>query len=272
MKTSILCPVDFSILSDHAVAAAAKIAQKCGAQLDLFNVQSSRSLVPSETVLGSNRKQTATFNRLEELSSEVSRVYKITCYANVQTSNRSLPQVISEVGNNYDLVVMGTNGEDQVYDTIFGTNSYQVAKESSSPVLLLPPRYEYQNFSSVIFALDYFHELKSPSKQLIKWADLLDARITLLQIMTGEYRHLDEDQLRRAQQIIKRLLEKKHHNFQTLYSDRPIEGIVDFISVNECDALALCFRHHTLMEKLFHKNVVKDLCALTPCPLFLFHL
>lgn len=272
MKKSILCPVDFSATADHAVATAAKLAQKCGAQLDLFNIHSVRDMNPSELLWGSSLKVAATTNQLEALALEISRVYKISCYGNVRTSNHSLPQVISDVGSDYDLIVMGTNGADNVYDTFFGTNSYQVAKESTVPVLLLPPNYEYESLSSMVFAMDYFHELATPPVQLIKWADLLGTRITVLQIMTEEYLHRHDEKLNSDQQIIKQVLDKKHQNFKTIYSDRPIEGITDFISAHACDVLALCFRHHSLMQKLFHKNVVKNLCAITPCPLFIFHL
>lgn len=272
MKRSILCPIDFSTTADHALSTAAKIAQKCGAQLDLFNVHSIREMNPTELLLGSAMTVAATTDQLEEVSKEISRVYKISCYGNVLTSNRSLPAVISEAGKDYDLVVMGTNGADHAYDSMFGTNSYQVAKESSVPVLLLPPYYTYQGFSTMVFAMDYFHELASPPEQLIKWADLLDSKITILQVMTEEFRHHQDEKLSRAQQSIKQFFDEKHHNFKTIYSDRPVEGIVDFMSVNECDVLALCFRHHSLIERLFNKNVVKNLCSLTPCPLFIFHL
>lgn len=272
MKKSIFCPIDFSATADHAVATAAKLAQKCGAQLDLFSVHSIRDMNPSELLYGSAMRVAAATSQLEELALEISRVYKISCYGDVRSSNRALPQVISDAGSDYDLIVMGTNGADQVYDTVFGTNSYLVAKESSVPVLLLPPNYDYQGFSAMVFAMDYFHEMAAPPEQLIKWADLLEARITLLQIMTEEFRHRYDEKLNRTQLILKQFLDEKHHNFKTIYSDRPVEGIVDFIGTNDCDVLALCFRHHSFMEKLFHKNVVKNLCALAPCPLFIFHL
>jgi nucleotide-binding universal stress UspA family protein len=175
------------------------------------------------------------------------------------------------VGNNYDLVVMGTNGADHVYDTWFGTNSYLVAKESAVPVLLLPHDYEYSGFTNIVFAMDYFHELVSPPAQLIQWANLLDAKITVLQIMTEEFRHRHDQRLNLAQQHLNLLLENRHKNFKTIYSDDPIEGIRDYIKANDCDMLALCFRHHSLIQNLFHKNVVKNLSAQSPCPLFIFH-
>jgi len=267
----ILCPVDFSTTADHAVATAAKLAQKTGSQLDLFNVQSALKMSPSELLMGAAVKVAGTTNRLEELTSQISRVYKISCYGYVQPSSRSLPQVISEVGDSYDLLVMGTDGADQTYDAIFGTNSYQVASQSSVPILLLPSDYEYEGFSNIVFAMDYFHHLTSPPEQLIKWTDLFGARLTFLQVMTEEYRHQHDGKVNEAQRLLKRILDKQHQNFKTFYSDRPVEGIIDYIKANECSILALCFRHHSFFEKLLHQNVIKDLCALTPCPLFIFH-
>lgn len=267
----ILCPIDFSDTADRALATAAKLAQECDAQLELLNIHSIHEMTPSELLLGTAMKVATNSSRLEELSNEISRAYKISCYGNAQSSSRSLPQVIVEAENGFDLVVMGTNGSDETFDALFGTNSYQVAKESSVPVLLLPPAYDYEGFSNMVFAMDYFHQLTSPPEQLMKWADLFDAKITVLQIMTEEYRHRHDEKLNEAQVTLKGFLDEKHHNFKTIYSNRPVEGILDYIKVNECDVLALCFRHHSLIQQLFLKNVVKNLCALTPCPLFIFH-
>lgn len=267
----ILCPIDFSSTADHAVATAAKLAQKTGAQLDLFNVQSALKMTPTEMLTGSAMEMVGKTARLEELSSQISRVYKISCYGNVKASTRSLPHLIAEAGNGYDLLVMGTDGADQTYDAIFGTNSYQVASQSSVPILLLPSNYEYEGFANIVFAMDYFHTLTSPPEQLVKWADLFDARITFLQVMTDEYKHLHEGKLSEAQRLLKRILNEKHQNFKTLYSDHPVEGIADYIKVNECNVLALCFRHHSLLQKILHRNVIKDLSAIIPCPLFIFH-
>lgn len=267
----ILCPTDFSATADKALITAAKLAQKTGAQLELLNVLTIREMTPSELLLGTAPKAAGISDRLNELCSEMSRVYKISCYGTVETSSSSLPQVITEAGNDYDLIVMGTNGADEVYDATFGTNSYQVANQSSVPILLLPSDYEYEDISKVVFAMDYFHELASPPEQLIRWADLFNARITFLQIMTEEYRHRHDGKLSEAQRLLNRILDEKHRNFRTLYADNPIEGIVDYIKGNECDVLALCFRHHSLLGKLFHKSVIKNLCAITPCPLFIFH-
>jgi nucleotide-binding universal stress UspA family protein len=267
----ILCPVDFSATADHAVAVAAKLAQKIGAQLQLLNVHSIREVTPAELVLGSAMKLAGTSVRLEQLSSEISKVYKISCYSEVQTSNYSLPHAICEIGNNYDLVVMGTNGEDQFYDSLFGTNSYLVAKESSVPVLLLPHDYEYQGFSKMIFALDYFLDMTSPPIQLIKWAELFDTQVTVLQVMEGNYRHRKDEQLQQEQRKLKQLLDNDRYNFKTIYSDQPMEGIMDFINANECDVLALCFRHHSFIKEFFHKDVVKNVASAMPRPLLLLH-
>ncbi|MBI1767205.1 MAG: universal stress protein [Bacteroidetes bacterium] len=268
----ILCPVDFSETAYKAAGTAAKLAQKCEAQLNLLNVQSNFETTPAELMWGKKRKVEAVANQLEELSSEISLAYKISCYGNVQSSDLPLSKIISVVGSDYDLVVMGTNGSDQVYDFLFGTNSYRVAKESSVPVLLLPPDYEFEDFSNIVFAADYFHEVTTPPEQLIKWAGLLSARITFLQIMTTEYRHQQEQKLIHIQLSMKQFLADLYHDFKTIYADQPIEGIMDYIKENDCDVLALNFRHHSMIEKLFHKNVLKNLCAITPCPLFLFHL
>ncbi len=268
----ILCPIDFSETAYHAVSTAAKLAQKFGAQLNLVNVQSVLETTPAELLWGKKLKVEAVATQLENLSHEVSLAYKISCYGDVQSSDLSLAKIMSVIASDYDLIVMGTSGLDQAHDYLFGTNSYRVAKESLVPVLLLPTDWELDNFSNIVFAADYFHEVPSQPTQLIKWAEMLNARITFLQIMTKEYGSPQEEKLARIQMLVKQSLAEFYYDFKAIYSDYPIEGITDYLKANGCDVLALNFRNHSMVEKLFHKDVVKNICAMAPCPLFLFHL
>jgi len=90
----ILCPTDFSKTAESAVAYAAKLAQKTGAHLALFNVQSLVDRTPEEAIFGEQMNAQLAYDRLEELSQEVSKVFKISCNGNVATTISGLTKVI----------------------------------------------------------------------------------------------------------------------------------------------------------------------------------
>ena len=134
----ILCPTDFSEAADQAIAYAAKLSKKIGAELTLLNVQSVFSLPPSEVIKGKFLATEPLSDRLEEQSYKVMDTFKIQCHSEVEPSNRGLGKTIAQRAKDFDLIVMGTNGADDYYQFFLGTNSYQVIRTSAVPVLLIP--------------------------------------------------------------------------------------------------------------------------------------
>lgn len=178
----ILCPTDFSEAADQAIAYAAKLCKKIDAELTLLNVQSIFSLQPKEVIKGKFLAIEPISTRLEEQCYQIMKVFKITCLSEVEPSNKGLSTIIADRAKDFDLIVMGTNGANDYYQFFFGTNSYQVIRTSSVPVMLIPQGCGYQDISTIVFAYDYVHERKLPITQLTQWAKLMDAKVTVLQV------------------------------------------------------------------------------------------
>lgn len=268
----ILCPTDFSETAHKATAYAAKLAQKTNAQLILFHVQSIWKTIPSNLAWGKFITIKAVKEHLDELSLEITKVYKISCYGEVHATHRSVSSIIADTSNNFDLIVMGTDGPDTFYEFFFGSRTYQVSKTVQVPVLLIPNGYEFQEIAHIAYASDYFHDQRVALDQLIQWAEPLKARVTLLQVMKQPYEKDDEEKFNQAQIHLKKIYGLHIPiDMTTIFSDQPIEGINSFTSHNECDALAVCAREHTFMEKLFHKSVMKSLSVTAQYPVFVFH-
>jgi hypothetical protein len=91
-------------------------------------------------------------------------------------------------------------------------------------------------------------------------------------VMNQPYVKDDEDRFNQAQIHLKKIYGLRIPiDITTIYSDQPIEGINSYTSSNECDALAICARDHTFIEKLFHKSVMKTLSVTAQYPVFVFH-
>jgi nucleotide-binding universal stress UspA family protein len=266
----ILCPTDFSEAADQAIAYAAKLCQEVGAELTLLNVQSIFSLPPTEVIKGKFLATEPVNSRLEDQSYQVMKVFKITCLSEVEPSNRNLGDIIAHRAKNFDLIVMGTNGADDYYQFFFGTNSYQVIRASSVPVLLIPKGCGYHSISSIVFAYDYEHEHNLPMTQLTEWIDLWKAKVTVLQVK-NHYTHEVEVSSKEIQERARMFYNLTAIEFDTVYSDEVIESINNYVLKNNADALALCSINHSIFQTIFHKSVIKALSATANYPLFVFH-
>ena len=267
----ILCPTDFSSTAHNAIAYAAKLAQVLEARLVLLNVQSIFELMP-QGAEKENRNIRFVADSLQEQSREVSKAFRISCYAEVQPASASLTTTIAEKGKEYDLIVMGTNGPDDVYQFLTGSNAYNASIKSSVPVLLVPEGCSYSEIKTVVYAFDYLRERKLPLAQLKPWVKAFGSELSVLQVMEEAYSEEAEDELKELQFISQTLYaEDIKLTFDTIRSYEIAESIHSYVLRTAPDMLALCAVRRNLLERMFHNSLIRNISTVSTYPVFIFH-
>jgi hypothetical protein len=108
----------------------------------LLNVQSRFDLNPIDLLNGRSPRLQYIADELEECI-EVSRAFKISYSSEVVSSVRPLSSVINGRARNFDLVVMGSNGAEDLYELLGGSNTYKTIVNSQTPLLMVPVDYIY---------------------------------------------------------------------------------------------------------------------------------
>jgi nucleotide-binding universal stress UspA family protein len=267
----ILCPTDFSDEAVNAMAYGAKLAGAIGAELILYNVRSVWEHVAQEFVYGTSVTLKKIEEDLEAQSQEIAEVFKISCYAEVEPSAITLAGAIEKKARDYDLIVMGTNGFDDLYQFFTGSNTYKVIRKTKIPVLVVPLNTGYSEITKVVYSVDYLSERSLPMDQIRPWLDLLKCELTVLQVMEEAHsRDLDEE-LKELQEIITRAKPEINLRFDTIRSPDIAQSINSYILRNEIDVLALCTHHRNFIEDFFHKSVIRNLSGVSRFPVFIFH-
>ena len=268
----LLCPTDFSQAAINGMAYAAKFAQATQAELILLNVQSTFDLSPAELLRGKALTVAAANDQLEDQCKEISRTFKISCYPEVALSGRTLAAAIDEKSGGFDLIVMGTDGVSGYYEFFTGSDTYKVIKRTSVPVLLVPAECTFTPLSRVVYAVDLQKGEYFPLRELVGWAKYLGSEICVLQVVQGHYSQEVEAGLRRSELEIKDFFGGEIPlRFDTLWSQEVASSIHSYMLRTDSDALALCARHHGVIEGLFHKSVTKVLSAIARYPVMVFH-
>lgn len=268
----ILCPTDFSDAAQGAVSYAAKLAHVTGSDLTLLHVQSLFDLTPVELLRGPEMVMAGIGERLEAQSREVARTFKISCYADVESSFSKLSNIINSKGRNFDLIVMGSDGPDDLYQFFAGSNTYNAIKNTDVPVMVIPAGYVYSEINKIVYAFDYLRERNLPLASLIPWLKALHCHLTILQVMEEAYSKEAEDDLKELQFIIRTLYgDDLNFSYDTIWSSDVAQSIDSYILRNQPDVLALCSVHRNLVERIFHKSVIKHISAICSYPVFVFH-
>lgn len=268
----ILCPTDFSAPAANAVAYAAKLAKKIGADLYLLHVNLLSELTAGEALLGvEGGDEDAMRRQLEQECLEVTRVFKIGCYGEEARAVVSLAEEIERLATGYDLIVMGTNGEDDISQYFFGSNTYRVIRKAAVPVLLIPENCGYSEIQRITFAFDYWRIVQIPMCQVARFAKFLGAKLTMVQVMENSYSHDAELELQSQQEMIRDMhTEDLHIDFQTVYNDNVVDGVNDIMSQDHADVLALCIQQGSF-RKVFHSRIIRKVSAMANYPVFVFH-
>ncbi|MFZ6000948.1 MAG: universal stress protein [Bacteroidota bacterium] len=268
----ILCPTDFSDTALGATIYAAKLAQATNSELTLFNVQSLFDLTPIEIVQGKAETMAGVGHRLEAQCEEIRRTFHISCRPEVESSVSKLSAVIHDRASDFDLIVMGSNGPDDWYQYMGGSNTYNAIVKSDVPVLMIPQGFEYSAITEVVYAFDYFHEENLPIARLISFVKLFNCELTILQVMKEPYSRAGDEQLEKWQTRIKEWYgDSVKLRFETIYSTEIPQTIDSYVTERRPDVLALCSIHRNFVERLFHKSVIKHLAAVTIFPTYVFH-
>ncbi len=265
----ILCPTDFSDTAHNAIAYAAKFAQASGYSLTLFHVESLFDLIPAEIITG--KALVAVSNELEAQSDEVSKAFKIPCHAIVEPSFRKLSSVIQNRAGEYDIIIMGTSGPGDLNKFFFGSQAYNAALSTMTPMRVIPKNYVYSEIRKVVYAFDYLRKGELPIKGLNSVAQILKSEITVLQVMEESRSENADVELMELQTTIRNYTNDIMLKFDTIRSSDIAKSIHSYISKVQPDALAVCSVHMNFIQRLFHRSVIKNITAISNCPVLIFH-
>lgn len=262
----ILVPVDFSPNAENAVRYAIDFAKVTDAALVLlhtYQVMPTTGMFPSvESYMKSDRaKQMLALAKEVEQQLGASRVgTKIITGDFIEVA----VQMYHE--EDYDLLIMGTEGVDGWIDSMTGTYTSELIKNSEKAILVVPDTYTFQPIKNIVLASDQkAFSLSTILEPLIQIAKAFDAKIRIYHVETGE-----ED----AKVSITKdhILNEVAHSFHyELNSTDVIENIDSFVEEYNAQLLCMIRRHRTFLEQLFHMSKTRYEILRSKGPLLVLH-
>ncbi|MBO2544843.1 universal stress protein [Salegentibacter sp. BDJ18] len=173
-----------------------------------------------------------------------------------------LNDAVVEIQNEiiFDLIVMGTKGETEADDRIFGTNSMNVIETvDHMPVLLIPENCVYvpEVKKELVLATRFDKSFSDYEINfLIDMAKKFKACIRILYIQDTE--NLSEEQLNTKEELHD-YFKDVSHSFHTLTNIEVTKGIHSFIQSRNSDVLVLNHKKRGFFQNLFSKSLLKEL-------------
>jgi len=273
---TILVPTDFSETAHNAYLVADQLAKKTGAQLkvvhcytgdydpnQVFVMQNSRAYyeqvqkrlkqfvhpAPNHFPNGMNGKQVETEAVLGFAVDEITRLSK---------------------ANEVDMIVMGTTGEHDVLEKVFGSVSSAVSQKAQCPVLLIPKNSSKKQFKKILYAVDLPATKEHTLRRMLEFAQMFRAEVHFVHINNANRNELDV-----TEQLLSELAKRENlpdFKIITVNNSSVEEGLNTYAKENDIDLVVLANRQRSFWKKLINRSVTRRMALTTQIPLMVLHL
>jgi len=183
-----------------------------------------------------------------------------------------LTEVIKRMIEKKDIefIVMGTRGETDSKDVIFGSNTINVMEGIRlCPILAIPGTFFFKEPNEIVFPTSFKTHFKQRElKHLVEIAKLTNSPVRILHIKK-------EDKLSKEQEENKALLEDilitidfSHHTLENIDVKK---GLHSFVQSRESEMIAFINKKHTFFSSIFSNPLVKDLGVHSTVPVLAMH-
>ena len=184
----VLCPVDFSEMSQHAVDHAAAMANWFDAQLTLLYVFANLPTMDLPPLVLEEADRTRLVASLKEMVRRVPAAVQTTF--RIEEAGFVHDEVVAQVeATHADLLVLGTHGRSGFQRLFLGSVTEKVIRKTPCPTLVVPPRAPDVpvdapvQFKRILCAVDFSDSSLSALGYALTLAEETDAHLTLLHVI-----------------------------------------------------------------------------------------
>jgi nucleotide-binding universal stress UspA family protein len=181
----VLCPVDFSEISQHALDHAAAVARWYEARLTVLYVFANLPTMDLPPLVLEDAGRERLMSDLRRMTAAVTGHVPVEC--RVQEAPHVHEEILAQLGvTAADLLVIGTHGRSGFQRFVLGSVTEKVIRRAPCPTLVVPPRAPDVpagspiQFRRVLCAVDFSESSLDALALAINLAEEADAQLTLL--------------------------------------------------------------------------------------------
>jgi nucleotide-binding universal stress UspA family protein len=285
----ILCPVDFSETSAHAVDFAIVVAGYYKARLTALHVVSPEEPSIGEIALEERRQETTAF-----LARAPSQQIAVDVLIDVgQPARHILDRAASLPA---DLIVMGTHGNSGFEHLVLGSVAEKVLRKAACPVLTVPPRAATRvtlPFARLLCAVDFSEASGSAVRAALSLSAESGAHLTLLHVLEwpwdeppapaieelpaaqglalAEFRRYTEESARQRLESLVPDSAPMSRVATRLSSGKPYVRILDVATEEHSDVIVLGVRGRRPLDLTLFGSTANHVVRRATCPVLTLH-
>jgi nucleotide-binding universal stress UspA family protein len=162
---------------------------------------------------------------------------------------------------------MGITGSSRITQVFMGTNTLNVIRNISCPVMIIPPDAKYTGVKKVVLTSDFKDVARTtPFASIIKILDTFKPHLDILNVDSEHFVELT-DEFKLEKEAMKDKLQAFNPEFSFLRAYDFVEGISSFVDSRNIDAIITVPRKHNFLSQLFVTSHTKKLAYHSNVPI-----
>ena len=264
VTNKVIVPTDFSKTAENAARYGAELAKYLGGGLELVHVLNPATDLNTGYMIDPGiesikRKKLQEFCDKIGIESEVNVTSKFILGFPIEEITR-----LSEEAD--VLLVVGSTGESDILEKVFGSVASHLARRSQAPVLIVPKEASFKPFKEVVYAsndagMDY--RISSLVKNFVSH---FECRLHSVHI--GKNDQYPEWQM---QAIFGESEEVPELKIEHLNDPDVVEGLNNYCEKENADLLILTTRQRNFWRTIVHSSITKEMALHPHLPLLVLH-
>lgn len=273
-KTKILVPVDFSPCSENALNYAFFMADKIDATIEILHVaifDTPPLDYPSFTAVATDEKIKMARTKMNETTERVRK--RLEFSPDIETDIEiGIPDTkIVEVASrdDVDLIIMGTQGENSMWDKFLGSTTADVLKYSSCPVLVIPEKAKFREEMVIGYATDFS---AADPFEIWKASKLLQPiQSEVIVVHLNDKKEYLEEEIAEMETYFSENAPAIDISFHCIFTENMVDDLNVFIDKYNISTMVMFKPKRTFFERLFHKSFTKTMAMKTEVPLLILN-
>lgn len=280
MKTY-LVPVDFSKASVHAAEFAAALSHQTDVDhiilLNAYYVSVYETTLPNPDMLMITPEEieanvTDRLANLEKIKKQLIKQVRPGVEISTHLNRTHLVRAIVEnvLTRNADLVIVGSTGNSSHSDYQIGSHIINISKLSPVPVIVVPPRYNFERVTRIVVACDFNRVTETLPLEGLKKL-LSKKKLELLVVNVDDNNTHDSGDAERAARETRLydILKPYHPKYSFINGKNVINGILQFAEDNDAQLVIALPHKYSFLQSLMHTSVSIKLTKSSAVPVLL---
>lgn len=260
----VLIPTDFSPVSRNALKYGLELYKNSDTEFDVIHIYhpSFDPVQPEiiESSLGLEMVKIEIMNKFLESFSQQAEQNNVKLTSRIEIGF-TVERIVEESGD-FEIIIMGSTGNNNFINQIFGGISSEVATKSKCPVLLVPSLIHYRKLTNIIYSYDFDGIDNAILADVVGFTKRYNATLHFVNI------HPKDKAFKQLSLPSNIDVPFKTGNVE---ADSIREGLSNYIVENDIDIVIMATKNKNFWEKIIHRSHTKQFSLTTKVPLLVYH-